>query len=113
MSRASTSWAIVMKKDVDGRDKPGHDEILALDSRPARLPRRASADTNAAHGRETEKTPETARAPAARACRSRACRDRGDTAHDRNHPRGVRALRFRAGGNPGDGIYRRARKIPA
>jgi len=64
----------VTKKDVDGRDKPGHDEILALDSRPAQLPQRACADTNAAHGRETEKTPETARAPAAWACRSRTCK---------------------------------------
>jgi hypothetical protein len=26
LSRASTSWLQLNKKDVDGRDKPGHDE---------------------------------------------------------------------------------------
>jgi hypothetical protein len=42
MSRASTSWLHFGKKDVDGRDKPGHDEqttrqMVAASRRPATL----------------------------------------------------------------------------
>jgi len=33
---------------VDGRVKPGHDEFILINQR--QLPRRPSADTNAAHG---------------------------------------------------------------
>jgi hypothetical protein len=31
LSRASTSAVLVTKKDVDGRDKPGHDDVKKAD----------------------------------------------------------------------------------
>ena len=30
LSRASTSYNLARNKDVDGRDKPGHDEVIGL-----------------------------------------------------------------------------------
>src|SRR6266446_615783 len=75
------------KKGVDGRVKPGHDELWRW--RVTRLPRRASAGTNAADGRETQKTAETKSALAARAGRPRSRRDRGDPGDGGENPRGL------------------------
>src|ERR1039458_8391996 len=51
--------------------------------------------------------------PAARPRRPRAGRDRRHAAYGGGDPRGVRALRLRAGGDAGDRIHRRARQVPA
>src|SRR5882757_4360444 len=33
LSRASTSWQLLRRKDVDGRDKPGHDGKRTIEGR--------------------------------------------------------------------------------
>src|SRR6185436_3628976 len=68
---------------------------------------------NAAHGRETEKTTEIEGPPSARAGRSWPGGDCRHAPDGREDPRRLRALWLRASRNPGDGIHRRARKIPA
>src|SRR5580704_3064114 len=63
-------------------------------SRQLRLPHGVSADTNAAHGRETQKTAKTQSAAAARAGGWRPRRDQRHAPDGGEDPRRLRALRL-------------------
>ena len=71
-------------------DRPGM-TIRPIDSRGCRA---APALVPTRHGRQTQKTAETARPAAARARRPWPRRDRSDAGDDRQNPRSLRALRF-------------------